>query len=99
MPFTANGGKTLIKKTTDPSMLVMPKNKKPTPTMAKKQGAFFGKTTTKRGEVNSLNFNPICHYCGVLGHIRPHCWKLHDYYAPHAQKAHSNLCLHVIVSN
>ncbi|GFS36763.1 hypothetical protein Acr_00g0047900 [Actinidia rufa] len=50
MPFKTNGGNTLIKKTTDASMLVMPKNKKPTPTTAKKQGAFFGKTTTKRGE-------------------------------------------------
>ena len=64
MPFKANGGKTLIKKTTDASVHLMPKNKKSTPIKAKKQGAFLGKATTRRGEVNSLKFKPSYH-CGV----------------------------------
>ena len=90
MPFKVNGGKTSIKKTSDARMLVILQNKKPTPTMAKKHGAFFGNATTKRGEVNSLNFSQICHHCSVLGHSRLHCWKLHGSYAPHAHKAHSH---------
>ncbi|KAG5520865.1 hypothetical protein RHGRI_033439 [Rhododendron griersonianum] len=51
--------------------------KQPTPTDARIQRGISGKSTTKRGEVSSFKFKPTCHNCGVIGHIRPHCKKLH----------------------
>ncbi|KAG5548803.1 hypothetical protein RHGRI_014229 [Rhododendron griersonianum] len=51
--------------------------KQPTPTDARIQRGVSGKSTTKRGEVSSFKFKPTCHNCGVIGHTRPHCKKLH----------------------
>ncbi|KAG5528351.1 hypothetical protein RHGRI_029128 [Rhododendron griersonianum] len=51
--------------------------KQPTPTDARIQRGVSGKSTTKRAEVSSFKFKPTCHNCGVIGHIRPHCKKLH----------------------
>ena len=41
--------------------------------------------------VQSPNFKPICHHCGMIGHIRPYCHKLnivsssHTYNQPRNQ--------------
>ncbi|KAG5544174.1 hypothetical protein RHGRI_016804 [Rhododendron griersonianum] len=35
-----------------------------------------------------VKFVPTCHYCGVTGHIRPHCRKMHDSHSSHAHVAH-----------
>ena len=45
------------------------------------------KTNTTNVEVKSFKFIPTCHHCGVVGHIRPHCYKLnkiasHDSFKP-----------------
>ncbi|KAG5565813.1 hypothetical protein RHGRI_001666 [Rhododendron griersonianum] len=56
------------------------------------------KSTTKRGEVNSFKFKPTCHYCGIMGHIRPNCFKLHGFsftnhvYASHNRDKHVPMC-------
>ena len=34
--------------------------------------------------VGSSKFNPVCHYCGVFGHIRPYCRKLNKVSSSHA---------------
>ncbi|KAG5529102.1 hypothetical protein RHGRI_029688 [Rhododendron griersonianum] len=36
-----------------------------------------------------VKFVPTCHYCGVTGHIRPHCRKMHESYSSHAHIARS----------
>lgn len=34
----------------------------------------------KKGQsTNGGNFKPVCHFCGVHGHIRPNCFQLHGY--------------------
>ncbi|KAG5542284.1 hypothetical protein RHGRI_021972 [Rhododendron griersonianum] len=35
----------------------------------------------------AVKFVPTCHYCGVTGHIRPHCRKMHESYTSHAHVA------------
>ncbi|KAG5565818.1 hypothetical protein RHGRI_001666 [Rhododendron griersonianum] len=48
------------------------------------------KSTTKRGEVNSFKFKPTCHYCGIMGHIRPNCFKLHGFsFTNHVYASHN----------
>ncbi|KAG5537452.1 hypothetical protein RHGRI_024771 [Rhododendron griersonianum] len=42
----------------------------------------------KRKEVKFVKFVPTCHYCGVTGHIRPHCKKMHESHSSHAHVAH-----------
>ncbi|KAG5557765.1 hypothetical protein RHGRI_007877 [Rhododendron griersonianum] len=34
-----------------------------------------------------VKFVPTCHYCGMTGHIRPHCRKMHESYTSHAHVA------------
>ncbi|KAG5563906.1 hypothetical protein RHGRI_000179 [Rhododendron griersonianum] len=47
------------------------------PPKVKKQCPVVKIATTKRGEVRCFKSKPTCHNCGVIGHIRPHCTKLH----------------------
>ncbi|KAG5557377.1 hypothetical protein RHGRI_007587 [Rhododendron griersonianum] len=47
------------------------------PSKVKKQCPAVKIATTKRGEVSCFKSKPTCHNCGVIGHIRPHCTKLH----------------------
>ncbi|KAG5543019.1 hypothetical protein RHGRI_015940 [Rhododendron griersonianum] len=67
--------------------------KQPTPTDARIQRGVNGKSTTKRGEVSSSKFKPTCHNCGMIGHIRPHCKKLHASCISNAPEK-MNLCKH-----
>lgn len=48
--------------------------------------------TTKRSEVNFSKFVPTCHHCGVQGHIKPQCRKLHASRTSniHVSHAHDN---------
>ncbi|KAG5536887.1 hypothetical protein RHGRI_024350 [Rhododendron griersonianum] len=48
------------------------------------------KTTIKHGEVNAFKFKPFCHHCGLQGHIRPHCTKLHVTHNSYAHLGHSH---------
>ncbi|KAG5531242.1 hypothetical protein RHGRI_026007 [Rhododendron griersonianum] len=60
------------------------------PPKVKKQCPVVKSTTTKRGEVNSFKFKPTCHYCGIMGHIRPNCLKLHSPNISHTHVAYSH---------
>ncbi|KAG5552887.1 hypothetical protein RHGRI_010856 [Rhododendron griersonianum] len=59
------------------------------PPKVKKQCPVVKSTTTKRGVVNSFKFKPTCHYCGIMGHIRPNCLKLHSPNISHTHVAYS----------
>ncbi|KAG5544190.1 hypothetical protein RHGRI_016817 [Rhododendron griersonianum] len=54
----------------------------------KMRRATVPKTTIKHGEVNAFKFKPFCHHCGLQGHIRPHCTKLH---VTHNSYAHNKI--------
>lgn len=58
---------------------------------AKKQCAVGKSSTTKHGEVNSFKHIPICHYCGIKGHIRPHCkkFRMAHTYRTHVESPHT----------
>ncbi|KAI8530685.1 hypothetical protein RHMOL_Rhmol11G0078800 [Rhododendron molle] len=56
---------------------------------AKMRRATVPKTTIKHGEVNAFKFKPFCHHCGLQGHIRPHCTKLHVTHNSYAYLGHS----------
>ncbi|KAG5557883.1 hypothetical protein RHGRI_007951 [Rhododendron griersonianum] len=47
------------------------------PPKVKKQCPAVKIATTKCGEVSFFKSMPTCHICGVIGHIIPHCTKLH----------------------
>ncbi|KAG5559660.1 hypothetical protein RHGRI_009252 [Rhododendron griersonianum] len=57
---------------------------------AKMRHATVPKTTIKHGEVNAFKFKPFCHHCGLQGHIRPHCMKLHVTHNSYAHLGHSH---------
>ena len=48
----------------------------PTPPKAKEINVHPKKTGTTNVEVKSFKFIPTCHHCGIVGHIRPNCFKL-----------------------
>ncbi|KAG5556415.1 hypothetical protein RHGRI_006869 [Rhododendron griersonianum] len=57
---------------------------------AKMRHATVPKTTIKHGEVNAFKFKPFCHHCGLQGHIRPHCTKLHVTHNSYTHLGHSH---------